>query len=138
MSERFQSQAYDPHVDRAKNLMWAGVFLVVVGALHLVQGVIALVDDTFATKRTAYLVHMDVTGWGWVHLVVGVLALATGAAIFRRMAWAKPVAITLAGFSILIGFFYLPFNLVVTVLVMVADCLVIGAVAAPGVFERDD
>jgi hypothetical protein len=139
MSERYSSQAYgnDGRGDRATNLRWAGFFLLAVGVIHVVQGLFALLGDEYVTKRTDYLDLMNIDGWGWVHLVVGVLAIATGAAVLRKMAWAKPVAITLAALSILVGFFYLPFQLVVSVLIMVADCLVIGAVVAPGVFERD-
>jgi hypothetical protein len=140
MSARFPHETYgdDGRGDRAANLRWAGYFLVAVGVVHAVQGVIALVDDTFATKRTTYLDLFDVTAWGWVHLALGVLAIATGVAMVLRKAWAKPVAIAMAALSILAGFAYLPFDLIGSVLAMVAACLVIGAVVAPGVFERDD
>ena len=139
MSERYPNQAYgsDGRGDRGTNLRWAGYLLLAVGVVHAVQGVIALVDDTFATRRTAYLDLFDVTTWGWVHLALGVLALATGVAVLLRKAWAKPVAIGLAALTILAGFAYLPFDLIGSVLGMVAACLVIGAVVAPGVFERD-
>jgi hypothetical protein len=140
MRERYSTETYggDGRGDRATNLRWAGYFLIAVGVIHVVQGLVALLRDEYLTKRTDYLDLFHVHGWGWAHLVVGVLAIATGAALLRKMVWARPVAIALAAISITVGFFYLPFQLVVSVLIMVADCLVIAAVVAPGVFERDD
>ena len=138
MYERSQSQAYHPdRDDRDKNLTWAGVFLVTVGVVHGIQGVIALVNEEYFTRRTDYLDLFTTTSWGWVHVVVGVLALLTGFGVLRRMGWSKPAAIVLASLSILVAFAWLPFQLVGSLIIMVADCLVIGAVVAPGVFERD-
>lgn len=138
MDERTQSQTYRPdRDDRAKNLTWAGVFLITVGVVHGIQGVIALVNEEYFTRRTDYLDMFTTTGWGWVHVVVAALAVLTGFGVIRRMGWSKPAAIVLASLSILVAFAWLPFQLVGSLIIMCADCMVIGAVVAPGVFERD-
>ena len=139
MREQYQQQGYHPlKEDRIRNLKWAGGFLLAVGALHVVQGLVALLNGEYFTKRTEYLFRFNMTTWGWVHLVLGLVAIATGIALFRRMPWAKPVTITMAAVSILVSFAWLPFQVIGSVLLMVADCVVIGAVVAPGVFDRDD
>src|SRR3954464_8274644 len=123
---------------RSRNLTIAGVFLVLSGALNVIQGVIALVSDTYFTVAGESIFDFDITTWGWAQLVGGVLILVTGIAVIRRMPWARPAALTLAALSMAAAFLFFPGHVFWSMLVIAVDGLVIGAVTAPGVFERDD
>jgi len=123
---------------RSRNLTIAGVFLMLSGALNIVQGVIALTNDTYFRVSRESIFDFSITTWGWAQLVGGVLVLLTGAAVLRRMAWARPAAVTLAVISMAGAFMFFPGHVFWSMLVIAVDGLVIGAVLTPGVFERDD
>jgi hypothetical protein len=123
---------------RSTNLTIAGVFLIISGALSVVQGVIALSTDTYFTVSRESIFQSDPTRWGWVQLVGGIVVLITGIAVLRRTPWARPVGVTLAVISMAGAFLWFPGHVFWSMIVIAVDGLVIGALMAPGVFERDD
>lgn len=126
------------HTQRAKNLTYAGIFLAISGGTSIVQGVIALVNDTYFTVSRQSIFESDPETWGWVQLISGAVVLVAGLAVLRRAPWARPVAVTLAAISMAAQIFYFPGQVFGSMLVIAANGLVIGALTAPGVFERDD
>ncbi len=106
----------------------AAIWMVLAGALHVVQGVVALVDDTFFVRVDDYMYKFDVTTWGWIHLTVGVVVLTAGIALFRAPTWARVVAVAFASASILVSFAWLPFSPLWSMTVIVIDLLVLWAV----------
>ena len=126
------------HAQRAKNLTYAGIFLAISGGISIVQGVIAQVNGTYFTvARQSVMVSAPET-WGWVQLISGAVILVAGVAVLRRAPWARPVALALAAISMASQIFYFPGHVFGSMLVIAANGLVIGALTAPGVFERDD
>jgi len=126
------------HAQRDSSLSYAGIFLVASGALSIVQGAIALVNDTYFTVARQSIFVSDAATWGWVQLVSGAVILVAGIAVLRRAPWARPVAVTLAALSIASQIFFFPGHVFGSMLVIAANGLVIGALTAPGVFERDE
>lgn len=126
------------HAQRATNLTYAGIFMVVSGGISIVQGVIALVNDTYFTVARQSIFVSEPETWGWVQLVSGAVILVAGILVMRRVPWARPVAVTLAAASMASQIFYFPGHVFGSMLVIAANGLVIGALTAPGVFERDD
>src|SRR6188472_467925 len=47
----------------------AGIFMVMAGVFHFVQGLVALANDQFYVKTPDYVFQFDLTTWGWIHLV---------------------------------------------------------------------
>jgi hypothetical protein len=123
---------------RSRNLTFAGVFLILSGALNVVQGVIALTSDTYFTASRESIFNVNVTAWGWAQLVGGVIVFITGFAVLRRAPWSKPVGVTMAVLSMAAAFCFFPGHVFWAMLVIAIDGLVIGALMAPGAFERDD
>lgn len=123
---------------RSRNLTFAGVFLILSGALNVLQGVIALVSDTYFRVSRESIFDVNVTTWGWAQLIGGVIVFVTGFAVLRRAPWARPVGVTLAVLSMAAAFFFFPGHVFWAMLVIAVDGLVIGALMAPGAFERDD
>lgn len=112
--------------------------MVVSGGISIVQGVIALVNDTYFTVARQSIFVSDPETWGWVQLVSGAGILLAGLAVLRRAPWARPVAVTLAAISMAAQIFYFPGHVFGSMRVIAANGLVIGALTAPSVFERDD
>ena len=104
------SHEQDTRVYGAEPSRWAGwvvfggVILVLVGAVHIVEGVVAFFkDDFYGVDADGLLVPLDYTAWGWFHLVMGLVAVATGIGLLAGSAVARVAAVILAGLSALLN-----------------------------------
>jgi hypothetical protein len=110
----------------------AGIFMVLVGFFHAIQGLVALVNDEFFVVGAQYVFEFDLTTWGWIHLIVGVIVALAGMALFQGAVWARTVAVVLAGLSIIASFLWLPYYPIWSLTVIAFDIFVIWAVTAHG------
>jgi hypothetical protein len=122
----------------ATNLTLAGGFLVLSGVVSVVQGVIALANDTYFTVARQSIFQSNPTQWGWVQLGGGLVVLVTGIAVLRRTPWARPVALTLASISMVASFLFFPGRVFGSMIVIAVDAIIIGILLAPGAFDRED
>jgi hypothetical protein len=114
-------------------IIFAGVLLVLIGLLSVMEGVTALVNDDFYVVRPdALLVAVGYTVWGWVHLVLGVVGIVTGAGLMRGNPVARVVAVAYAAVSALVHLAFLPAYPVWSALVIAFDVVVIYAVTVHG------
>jgi hypothetical protein len=114
-------------------IIFAGVLLVLIGLLSVMEGVTALVNDDFYVVRPdALLVAVGYTVWGWVHLVLGVVGIVTGAGLMRGNPVARVVAVVYAAVSALVHLAFLPAYPVWSALVIAFDVVVIYAVTVHG------
>ncbi|GKQ35913.1 hypothetical protein [Streptomyces sp. A012304] len=86
-----------------------GVLLICGGLLAVLQGVAALAGDGVHARVGSYVYGLTLTGWGLLHLVLGVLTAATGAALLRGAARARPAGLLLASLGLLAQFLFLPY-----------------------------
>ncbi len=110
----------------------AGIFMVMVGVFHFVQGLVALANDQFYVRTRDYVYQFDVTTWGWVHLVAGVIVAIAGVALFQGAVWARAVAVVVASLSILASFMWMPYYPIWSLTIIAFDAFVIWAVTAHG------
>jgi hypothetical protein len=74
---------------------FAGILLLVVGAIDFMQGLIALFEDEyFVVTQSGYLA-VDLTAWGWTMLIWGVLLVLAGLGLLSAQSWARWFAIVL-------------------------------------------
>ena len=68
---------------------FAGILMLIVGSIDVVQGLIALFeDDYYVVTRSGFLV-VDLTGWGWIMLIWGLLLVLAGGALLSGQSWAR-------------------------------------------------
>ncbi|WP_433293951.1 DUF7144 family membrane protein [Actinoplanes sp. CA-030573] len=114
-------------------LVFGGLMLFLLGVFHVIQGIVALADDTFYIARKGDLVIAgDYTVWGWLHLVLGVVAIAAGAGIFTGAMWARVAGVVVAVLSALAGMLFMPAYPVWGVVAITFDVVVIYALVAHG------
>ena len=113
-------------------IAFAGVLMVLAGAFHIVQGLVALVNDNFYVVGRDYIFRFDVTTWGWIHLIAGIIVALAGMALFQGSVWARTVAVILAGVSIIASFLWMPYYPLWSLVVIVFDLFVIWAVTLHG------
>jgi hypothetical protein len=103
------STSTDVKTEVPGTLVFSGMMMMLVGAFHLLMGVVALVDDDFYVAKQEYLFEFDLTSWGWVHAVAGVVIALAGAALMHGDRRARPVVAVLAALSMLVSFAWLPY-----------------------------
>ena len=72
---------------------FAGIMLVIVGAIDFFQGVIALAEDEYFVPTGSGFLVVDLTGWGWIMLLWGVLLVLAGVGLVGGQGWARWFAI---------------------------------------------
>jgi hypothetical protein len=112
---------------------FAGVLMLFLGVLHLVQGLVALLDASyFGVRSSVLLIDLGWTAFGWVHVVAGVVVLAAGYGIFAGAAWARVVGVVVALASAVTSLALLAAYPVWAVLTIALDVVVVMALTVHG------
>ena len=112
--------------------VFAAVLMIIGGIMQAMQGLVALVNDTFYVVGEEYLFQFDVTSWGWIHLLLGVVVGLAGFALLSGATWARAVAVVLASLGIVANFLWLPYYPLWSLVLIALDVFVIWAVTAHG------
>jgi hypothetical protein len=110
--------------------VFAAAMLMLSGLAAALNGVAALINDSFFVKIDGYIYAFDATTWGWIHLLVGAAFVAVGIFILMGQPWANVVGMILAGLSGLLNFMWLPLAPLQAVLFIGMDVLIIWALAS--------
>ncbi|WP_208322551.1 MULTISPECIES: hypothetical protein [unclassified Salinibacterium] len=120
----------DYSVVAAGSILFAGVIMIMVGAFHILQALVALFNDEFYVAGPEYVYQFDLTSWGWIHLLGGVVLVFGGVALFRGAMWARILAVVLASLSALVNFMWLPYYPLWGTILIALDVFIIWAVLA--------
>jgi len=71
---------------------FAGVLLLILGTLNLIEGIAAIGNANFFVHNTHY-VFGSLNTWGWVVLCIGVAELAVGFGVFARNQFSRWVGV---------------------------------------------
>ncbi|MEZ0448931.1 DUF7144 family membrane protein [Cellulomonas sp. ICMP 17802] len=112
--------------------VFAGIMMMIVGVLHAMQGLIAIVNDTFYVVGEKWVFEFDVTTWGWLHIVIGIVVALAGIFVLSGAVWARTVGVLVAALSILFNFAWLPYYPVWSVIIIALDVFVIWALTVHG------
>ncbi|MFE0463842.1 hypothetical protein ACFW1A_31765 [Kitasatospora sp. NPDC058965] len=115
-------------------VLFAGVMMMVTGLLDLFQGIVAVAKDDLIVTTPNYVFRFNLTSWGWIHIVLGALVAVSGFFVLKGAAWARFVAIALAGLSVIAAFLWLPYYPIWNIVVIALDVFVIWALC---VFHKD-
>ena len=114
-------------------VVFAGFMLLMVGAFHIIEGLVAVFrDEVFLVDPRGLVVNVDYTVWGWVHIVGGLLAILTGAGLLAGRLWARILAVVVAFASAVINMTFLPAYPIWSAILIAIDVLVIWAVTVHG------
>ena len=128
-SRGMPTRSYTTH-RRVASTSFAAVLLIIVGALHIVQGLSALLSEGDYTTAKGYFLGSDGSKWGWAHLALGIAAVAAGVALRQRADWARGVAVIVATLSMFAAFLWLPYSPVGAIVILALDFFVMWAAFA--------
>ena len=106
--------------------------MIMIGAFHAFQGLVALFNDDFYVVGQKWIFEFDLTTWGWIHLIVGIGVVVAGFFVFNGAVWARAVGIGVAALSALLNFMWLPYYPIWSLIIIALDVLVIWALSAHG------
>jgi hypothetical protein len=112
--------------------VFAATLMILIGFLHAMQGLVALVNDTFFVAGEKWIFSFDVTTWGWVHLLLGILVAIAGIFVFTGAVWARTIGVLLALLSAVANFMWLPYYPVWALVIIALDVFVIWALTVHG------
>lgn len=110
---------------------FAGVILVMAGALGALDGLIAIFKDEVYLVGDDAVITFDLTFWGWVHLLMGGLVMGAGFAVLNNATWGRAVGIVAAFFHALVQ---IPFITVYpwwTIIIIALDVIIIYGLMVP-------
>ena len=114
-------------------IAFAGVLMVILGALHAFQGLVAIFkDDYFLVSSSGLAVKFDFTAWGWVHLVVGIVVVVAGLGVMAGQVWARVVGVLLASLSLLANVAFLAAYPFWSLVMIALDIVIIMALTVHG------
>jgi hypothetical protein len=112
-------------------VVFAATMLVLIGCLHMIQGLVALFDEgVMVTARKEDLVLVDIDVWGGIMLVWGLLLAGTGAALAYGSGFARVFSIFLAFVSVILQIGFLSAYPIWSTIVIAMNIFVIFALTA--------
>lgn len=85
---------------------FAGVLMVIIGALDFFEGLIAIIRDDYYVLSKGQLIVFDLTTWGWITLIWGVIVVLAGFGLLSGANWGRWLGIFAASlnFFVQLGF----------------------------------
>jgi hypothetical protein len=81
---------------------FAGIMMVIIGAIDFFQGLIALIEDDYYVPTRAGFLVVDLTTWGWFMLFWGILLALAGLGLLAGQGWARWFTIVVVSLNILL------------------------------------
>jgi hypothetical protein len=109
-------------------IVFASIMLAVVGLINIIQGLTALLDETYyvAAGSNGLLIG-DLTVWGVILLIWGGSQVAAGMGLNSGHGWARVLALLVAGVSILVQMVLLSAQPIWSLVIIALDVIVIFA-----------
>ncbi|MEU6661542.1 hypothetical protein [Streptomyces sp. NPDC046821] len=116
---------------------FAGVLMMIGGALGILNGISGIARDNIYTRVGAYVYALSLSSWGWIHLLVGVAVTTVGYGILKGASWSRTAGIVVAALYVIAYFLFLPYAPVWSVIGIAIGVFVIWALASEGPKRAD-
>jgi len=132
-SQRREPQLYEDPSGWAAWVVFGGMMLILLGIFHVVQGIVALVnDDYYLVTKNGLVVNLDFTYWGWTYLVLGVLLGLVGVGLLAGNTAARVAGVVLAVLSAVVNLVFIAAYPAWSVMVIALDVIVIYSIVVHG------
>jgi hypothetical protein len=112
---------------------FAGVLMIILGALHAFQGLVAIFkDEYFLVSSSGLAVKFDFTAMGWTYLIVGVIVAVAGMCVMAGQMWARIVGVIVAALSLLANVAFLAAYPFWSLIMIAMDIVIIMALTVHG------
>ena len=131
--EGYRAQNTDPVTGWVGWIVFAAVFLVVIGALNAIQGLGAIFrDEGYWLTISGDVLVFDTTTWGWIHLLLGLAMIGVGALLMQGSTFARVIAIGLVALNLIAQFTSAQLYPFWAMIVIALDIVIIYALVVHG------
>jgi len=116
--------------------VFASVLMLMVGFFHIIQGLAAVLDDTFYVVKPNYAFGLDVTTWGWAQMIGGLIVMLAGGFLLTGNILSRILVIAIAVLSAVGSFASIPYYPVWSILLIGLNIAVIWAVTSYAHFAK--
>ena len=114
-------------------IIFAAMFMIVIGAMNAIQGLAALFrDEAYWVTLGGAVVTFDVTTWGWIHLIFGILLVLVGVALMRGSTFARVIGIALVSLNLIAQFSWTTLYPFWSLIAIAIDVFIIYALVVHG------
>lgn len=113
-------------------IVFASIVMVMIGMMHAIWGLSAIINDQFFVVTENYIFQFDVSTWGWIHLIAGIIVFLAGFSLYSGALWARTVGVVLAVVSIIANFASMPYYPFWSILMIALAVFVIWALTVHG------
>jgi hypothetical protein len=135
MSHNSGSTAPSPYNSPSAWVGWiafAAAIMILLGSLHIFQGLVALFRDEVFVVSDALVVSVDYTAWGVVHIIGGLLILAAGFGVLAGNVWARTLGVIMALISAIVNVAFIGAYPFWSVIMVALDVVIILALTVHG------
>lgn len=119
-------------------IAFAGVMMVLLGAFHILQGLVAVFrDEYYLISSSGLVLNVDYTAWGWIHIIGGAVVMAAGFFVFTGNVVARTIGVVVAMISALLNIAFLSAYPIWSALMIGFNVLAIWALTVHGGEMRD-
>ena len=80
-------------------IVFAAIVLVMIGAMDVLQGFVAIFQDEYVVATRKGLAIVDVTTWGWITVLWGIVIALAGFGLLNGAGWARWLSIVGVGIN---------------------------------------
>jgi hypothetical protein len=118
-------------------ITFAGVMLIVVAILNMIDGVAAISKSKFFVANAQYVLS-DLNTWGWIILVIGVLQMLVGFGVWAGNRLARWAGIVIVSLNMIAQLLFIPAYPFWSLAIFTVDVLIIYGLVAYGGRPRFD
>jgi len=113
-------------------IAFAAAIMVMLGSLHIFQGLVALFRDEVFIASDNLVVNLDYTVWGIVHILGGALLVAAAFGVLGGKVWGRTLGVLLALGSALANVAFLGAYPFWSLIMVALDIIIILALTVHG------
>jgi hypothetical protein len=121
--------------ERSGWVTFAGVLLVIAGALNVIYGIAAIGKSSFFVENTNYI-FSDLKTWGWIALIVGILQVLAAGSLWAGGLYGRIVGIGSASLSAIAALLSIPGYPFWSLAIFALDVVIIHQIATRGTEGR--
>src|SRR3954468_14244194 len=121
--------------ERSGWVTFAGVLLVIAGALNVIYGIAAIGNSKFFVANTKYI-FSDLKTWGWIALIVGILQVLAAGSLWAGGLYGRIVGIGAASLSAIAALLSIPGYPFWSLAIFALDVVIIHQITTRGTEGR--
>jgi hypothetical protein len=127
------AERYDPGREEAGEgwVMFAGVMLLILATLNVIDGIAAVSDSTFFTANAKFVIS-NLNTWGWILIIWGVAQGLVGLGVWARVRGVRWIGVAIASGNAVLQLLFMPAYPFWSLCLFTLDVLVIYGLIAYG------